>query len=42
MTAATLIGIFIVPVFYVLLQGAVDRFSKPSSEPKAAAKGSEP
>jgi HAE1 family hydrophobic/amphiphilic exporter-1/multidrug efflux pump len=30
MTAATLIGIFIVPVFYVLLQGAVDHFSKPA------------
>jgi len=29
MTAATLIGIFIVPVFYVLLQGAVDHFSWP-------------
>ena len=36
MTAATLIGIFIVPVFYVLLQGAVDRFAKPHP----AAKGS--
>ena len=29
MTAATMIGIFIVPVFYVILQGLVDRFSKP-------------
>ena len=29
MTAATMIGIFIVPVFYVVLQGLVDRFSKP-------------
>ena len=28
MTAATMIGIFIVPVFYVVLQGLVDRFSK--------------
>jgi hydrophobe/amphiphile efflux-1 (HAE1) family protein len=28
MTAATMIGIFIVPVFYVILQGLVDRFSK--------------
>jgi HAE1 family hydrophobic/amphiphilic exporter-1/multidrug efflux pump len=31
MTAATLIGIFIVPVFYVLLQGVVDHFSKPAT-----------
>jgi multidrug efflux pump subunit AcrB len=31
MTAATLIGIFIVPVFYVVLQGAVDRFSRPKA-----------
>ncbi|MGQ0620353.1 MAG: efflux RND transporter permease subunit, partial [Panacagrimonas sp.] len=29
MLAATLMGIFLVPVFYVVLQGAVDRFSKP-------------
>jgi multidrug efflux pump subunit AcrB len=29
MTAATMIGIFIVPVFYVVLQGLADRFSKP-------------
>src|ERR1039458_4400936 len=28
MTAATMIGIFIVPVFYVVLQSLVDRFSK--------------
>ena len=28
MTAATMIGIFIVPVFYVVLQGLVDRFAK--------------
>jgi HAE1 family hydrophobic/amphiphilic exporter-1/multidrug efflux pump len=32
MTAATLIGIFIVPVFYVVLQGLVDRFSKPRGD----------
>jgi len=38
MTAATLIGIFIVPVFYVVLQGAVDRFSRPKP---AVAKGVE-
>jgi hydrophobe/amphiphile efflux-1 (HAE1) family protein len=30
MTAATMIGIFIVPVFYVVLQGLANRFSKPS------------
>jgi HAE1 family hydrophobic/amphiphilic exporter-1/multidrug efflux pump len=38
MTAATLIGIFIVPVFYVVLQSLVDRFSrpKPQSHPPAA------
>jgi hydrophobe/amphiphile efflux-1 (HAE1) family protein len=36
MTAATLIGIFIVPVFYVLLQGAVDRFSGASAASTAA------
>jgi HAE1 family hydrophobic/amphiphilic exporter-1/multidrug efflux pump len=30
MMAATLIGIFIVPVFYVVLQSLVDRFSKPA------------
>jgi HAE1 family hydrophobic/amphiphilic exporter-1/multidrug efflux pump len=29
MTAATMIGIFIVPVFYVVLQSLVDRFSAP-------------
>ncbi|HEY2145985.1 MAG TPA: multidrug efflux RND transporter permease subunit [Steroidobacteraceae bacterium] len=29
MTAATMIGIFIVPVFYVILQGLVDRFYRP-------------
>jgi multidrug efflux pump subunit AcrB len=29
MTAATMIGIFIVPVFYVILQGLGDRFAKP-------------
>jgi hydrophobe/amphiphile efflux-1 (HAE1) family protein len=28
MTAATMIGIFIVPVFYVILQGLADRFSR--------------
>jgi hypothetical protein len=28
MMAATMIGIFIVPVFYVVLQSLVDRFSK--------------
>jgi hydrophobe/amphiphile efflux-1 (HAE1) family protein len=28
MTAATMIGIFIVPVFYVVLQGLADRFSR--------------
>jgi multidrug efflux pump subunit AcrB len=32
MTAATLIGIFIVPVFYVSLQGLVDRFRAPRGE----------
>ncbi len=39
MTAATLIGIFIVPVFYVVLQGLVDRYSKsqPTQSPTAAA-----
>jgi HAE1 family hydrophobic/amphiphilic exporter-1/multidrug efflux pump len=38
MTAATLIGIFIVPVFYVVLQSLVDRFSKltPQSHPPPA------
>jgi HAE1 family hydrophobic/amphiphilic exporter-1/multidrug efflux pump len=35
MTAATLIGIFIVPVFYVLLQGAVDRFARSRSSSTA-------
>src|ERR1700721_4798977 len=29
MTAATMIGIFIVPVFYVVLQGLADRFANP-------------
>ncbi|MGQ0700626.1 MAG: efflux RND transporter permease subunit, partial [Panacagrimonas sp.] len=29
MLAATLMGIFLVPVFYVVLQGMVDRFRKP-------------
>ena len=34
MTAATMIGIFIVPVFYVVLQGLADRFSRPrAAEP---------
>jgi HAE1 family hydrophobic/amphiphilic exporter-1/multidrug efflux pump len=38
MTAATMIGIFIVPVFYVVLQSLVDRFSqpKPQSHPPTA------
>jgi len=37
MIAATLIGIFIVPVFYVVLQSLVDRFTtpKPQSQPPA-------
>jgi hypothetical protein len=34
MTAATLIGIFIVPVFYVVLQSLVDRFSGPQPHPQ--------
>jgi len=43
MTAATMIGIFIVPVFYVVLQGLVDRFSKPhASATPAPAAGTEP
>ena len=32
MIAATMIGIFIVPVFYVVLQSLVDRFSKPKPQ----------
>jgi hypothetical protein len=36
MTAATMIGIFIVPVFYVILQGLADRFSKPGGSPSSA------
>jgi len=38
MMAATLIGIFIVPVFYVVLQSLVDRFSKaaPAGAPAPA------
>jgi hydrophobe/amphiphile efflux-1 (HAE1) family protein len=36
MTAATMIGIFIVPVFYVILQGLADRFSKPGGSPASA------
>jgi HAE1 family hydrophobic/amphiphilic exporter-1/multidrug efflux pump len=43
MTAATMIGIFIVPVFYVVLQGLVDRFSKPhGGVTPAPAAGTEP
>jgi HAE1 family hydrophobic/amphiphilic exporter-1/multidrug efflux pump len=44
MTAATMIGIFIVPVFYVVLQGLVDRFSTPQRSETAAAPaaGTEP
>jgi hydrophobe/amphiphile efflux-1 (HAE1) family protein len=42
MTAATMIGIFIVPVFYVVLQGLADRFSKPrGSVTPAPAAGTE-
>jgi hypothetical protein len=41
MTAATLIGIFIVPVFYVVLQGLVDRFAK-SRAASASAAGTGP
>jgi hydrophobe/amphiphile efflux-1 (HAE1) family protein len=37
MTAATLIGIFIVPVFYVVLQGAVERFQRPPAPAGATA-----
>ncbi len=36
MLAATMIGIFIVPVFYVVLQGLVYRRSKPNSQPHDA------
>jgi multidrug efflux pump subunit AcrB len=36
MTAATMIGIFIVPVFYVILQGLADRYSKPGGSPLPA------
>jgi hypothetical protein len=32
MTAATLIGIFIVPVFYVTLQGLGNRYSTPQAQ----------
>jgi len=40
MTAATIIGIFIVPVFYVVLQGLADRFSQShGSETPAPAAG---
>jgi HAE1 family hydrophobic/amphiphilic exporter-1/multidrug efflux pump len=43
MTAATMIGIFIVPVFYVVLQRLVDFFSKPrAAVPPAPAAGTEP
>jgi HAE1 family hydrophobic/amphiphilic exporter-1/multidrug efflux pump len=42
MTAATLIGIFIVPVFYVVLQGLVDRFSKPRGDVLPAPVAAEP
>src|SRR4029077_13268334 len=37
MTAATLIAIFIVPVFYVVLQGGVERFQRPPAPAGAAA-----
>jgi HAE1 family hydrophobic/amphiphilic exporter-1/multidrug efflux pump len=39
MTAATAIGIFIVPVFYVVIQGSIDRFRPPG--PAAAAASAE-
>ena len=43
MTAATLIGIFIVPVFYVTLQGLGNRYSKSQAQtPAMPAAGSEP
>jgi HAE1 family hydrophobic/amphiphilic exporter-1/multidrug efflux pump len=43
MTAATMIGIFIVPVFYVVLQGLADRFAKPhGGVTPAPAIGTEP
>jgi HAE1 family hydrophobic/amphiphilic exporter-1/multidrug efflux pump len=43
MTAATMIGIFIVPVFYVVLQGLVDRFTQSRGRvPSAPATGTEP
>jgi hypothetical protein len=37
MTAATLIAIFIVPVFYVVLQGGVERFQRRPTPAGAAA-----
>ena len=36
MAAATVIGIFLVPVFYVLIQGALERWRKKSARPGAA------
>jgi HAE1 family hydrophobic/amphiphilic exporter-1/multidrug efflux pump len=43
MTAATMIGIFIVPVFYVVLQGLVDRCSQsPGLVPPMPAPASAP
>jgi hydrophobe/amphiphile efflux-1 (HAE1) family protein len=43
MTAATMIGIFIVPVFYVVLQGLVDRFTQSRGRvPSAPATSTEP
>jgi HAE1 family hydrophobic/amphiphilic exporter-1/multidrug efflux pump len=35
MTAATVIGIFIVPVFYVVIQGGIDRFRSRRAETRA-------
>ena len=41
MTAATVIGIFIVPVFYVIIQGSIERFRGPPAAPAPPAESHE-
>ena len=42
MTAATLIGIFIVPVFFGVIQSAIERYRPRRASPPAASPGPEP
>jgi HAE1 family hydrophobic/amphiphilic exporter-1/multidrug efflux pump len=42
MTAATMIGIFIVPVFYVLIQGGMEHFRAPRAAHGLTAAPDEP